>query len=593
MRQKNIFSIIFYILPSLSFAAISPEDLKAKEFIREEIIDIPYLENQKSITEPNHIEIEEAVNIENEEEGIVLENNLNEEIKEEIIKEVAFNEPIEKTLEDLNIPEVLSSSLEDSFIPQDHPFLINTTFGYDLEKAVGKYFLEINGSETLKKDRKLDFLVKLPFFQLADQNTTTIKPDKFNFNFSDPAFQITLGDSKYNLTPLTIADYEGRGAFFRLNGQDNLGLKMIYLLSEPTEDDYPSDNIGASISLIPDSFIKLSTNFLFTKFNEEPRRAQNNYTYSLSTNLTPNESTNLDFEAAISNKFLKRNAAIFAALYGDISENLTYDFKWKIANPDFITEKTNQITLDGNVNLDLKKFIISASHKLEKNNLEKSNFFEKAKREKSSTLKFSYPFFKKFDLDLSFFKKAGRNALTLDGHKLKAVSLETSIPIKKYSIKNVLEFGKYKSQIENFESRNWQSAELHFSFTPQENNSISVYSKIGNIILDDVFTLSNIFGSKISYKRSDNLDLSIAYEYSMNTRKSSALLENTKMKWNRNHFKQELTYTLPNEHRITLTSHLNKPLKIKKEKAFLLTYTIPFNAPKISSGISNLKDRFF
>ena len=55
--SKIFISIIFFTSPLIS-DEIDIEAKKEKEFIRDTIIEIPYLENQKSISDPYHEHLE-------------------------------------------------------------------------------------------------------------------------------------------------------------------------------------------------------------------------------------------------------------------------------------------------------------------------------------------------------------------------------------------------------------------------------------------------------------------------------------------------------------------------------------------------------
>ena len=132
----------------------------------------------------------------------------------------------------------------------------------------------------------------------------------------------------------------------------------------------------------------------------------------------------------------------------------------------------------------------------------------------------------------------------------------------------------------------------YVAYIPSENNGFSIYTKLGNLLYEDVYPTSYAFGTDLKIKTAKNLDLTLVYEYSTHNRRSIATIDKP-LKWNGNYFKQDLTYILPNEHKITLSSHLNRPLMEKEEKAFLLTYTIPLQAPKVNRTISAIRNRLF
>jgi hypothetical protein len=518
----------------------------------------------------------------------------NQEVSEEVSKntsedDVAINLPANETLSDLNINEQSSSDLS----ADNSTFPINTTMGYNLDNADSNYFLQADGGDTLNdaKTRKFNFLIKFPYYQIPTKKID-VKPDKFSFNFTDPLLSITLGDNKYNLSTLTIKDLEKRGGSFNLNYKDKIGLSTLYLLSMPTKDKNPSDNFGANIFIKPSSFLKLSSNFLLTKFEKEkffiPLK---NYTYSVRSTFIIDENNKLDLETATTNKIDNKHLAYLANLDGK-NKYFNYAINCFYANPYFIGNYTDKIEnsysdrtkLDGFLQYKLKNFSAKILHVFENNNLNKLASKEKAKRTILSEFNISYPVYF-LNTTLAVKTKEAKNLLNKDGHKLNAINLNIAIPIKKYCIDNTIEVGKYKSRMENYFPRNWLGDKLCLKYNPTDNTGLSIYTKLGNVLYEDIFTNSYVAGTDLKLKIEKSFDLTFAYEYSKNIRKTNYLLTGKNPKWIVHYFKEDLTYILPNQHKITLSSHLNKAQDEKKEKAFLFTYTIPFNVPSINRAI--------
>lgn len=529
----------------------------------------------------------------------------NQTSEQDIINEVSDNTANDQVVtnfphhEDLinnsNVNET-NANLSTTSAPRTFP--IETTLGYNLDNADSKYFLQAEGTDILNTsiDRKINFLIKVPYVQIKDStNTYGMVPEKFKLNFIDPLLNVQLGDNKYNLSPLTIKDLEKRGGLINFNYKDRIGLSSIYLISKPTKDKNPSDNYGASLFVKPFSFMKLSSNFLFSEFEKEkfliPTK---NYTYSFRTTFFINEKNKLDLETATTNKIDKKHLAYFANLDGK-NKYFTYLINWVYANPNFMSNPAEKIEntisdrtkLDGSIKYKFNKFGAKLSHIFENYNFDKLKIKEHAKRSRSSEFSISYPILNSFNTSIGLKTKELKNLLNHDGYKLDAIDLDITIPIKKFSIDTNIELGKYKSRFEDYFSRNWQGYKLFLKFNPTNDANFSIYSKIGNQIYEDIFTKTYLAGADIKLKAIKNLDFTLAYEYSINTRETLYILKNKNPKWKGNYLKQDFTYTLPNQHRITVSSRLNKPLEEKKEKVFLITYTIPFEVPNISRAFSS------
>jgi len=142
--------------------------------------------------------------------------------------------------------------------------------------------------------------------------------------------------------------------------------------------------------------------------------------------------------------------------------------------------------------------------------------------------------------------------------------------------------------------RNWQNIQLFLNNKYSENNLLSLYTKLGNLLYEDIYTISYVLGTNFKMNPNKNFSLSFAYKYSINKRQlAKEFIGDTKMKWQGHYIKQDLTYTLANDHKITLSGHLNKPLSYKKEKAVLLTYTIPLNVPNINRAVNGIRNTLF
>ncbi len=538
-----------------------------------------------------------------EEENESPQQEVSQEISENTKQdEVAINLPSQEELKnDLNSSETPSTNLPPTI---NDTFPIETTAGYNLENADSNYFLQAEGTDILNesKTRKINFLIKVPYYQIKDSsNKVGVIPDKFCFNFIDPFLNLALGDNKYNLSSLTIKDLEKRGGFLNLNYKDKIGLSSIYLLSKPTKDKNPSDNLGASIFIKPFSFIKLSSNFLYSKFEKEKFSIPiNNYTYSLRSTFLINDKNKIDLETATTNKLDKKHLAYLANLDGT-NKYFSYLINWFYANPNFIgyyfdkniNTYSDKTKLDGFIKYELNKFVAKLIHTYENNNLDRLPSKENAKRSISSELNFSYPILNPINTTLGVKTKEAKNLLNRDGFKLDAINLNIFIPIKKFCIDNNIELGKYKSRIEDYFSRDWLGYKLFLKYNPTDTSGFSIYTKFGNLLYEDIFTKSYVFGTDLKIKTLKSLDLTFAYEYSTNFRKTTYVLKDKKPKWKGHYFKQDLTYIFSNQHKITLSSHWNKPLEEKKEKAFLLTYTIPLYVPSVSRAFDTIKTSFF
>jgi hypothetical protein len=533
-------------------------------------------------------------------------NQANENVPKK--DEIALSSPSEETLKkdfnELTQAEASQTNDPSNLAPQN-TFPIQTTLGYNLEDVNSNYFLQIEGADILneEKTRKINFLIKVPYLQINDSvNKLGALPQRFNINFIDPFLNVTIGDSKYDLSPLIMKEYEKRGAFLKINYNDIVGISSAYLTSKPnsSKDFNPTENFGISFFVKPLSFIKLATNFLSTTFKEENfSTPKNNYSYSIRSTISFDEKNKLDLETATSNKLNKDNIAYFINLDGK-NDHFTYLVNWLYANPEYVgkySDKTFQDSslktkFDGSLKYDLNNFSTKLSHNFENINLDKISEKDAPKRNNNSEFSISYPILFPMKSSLIVKRKEAKSFFTRDGFKLNAINLITSIPIKKYTIENSVELGRYKSRIENYIYRNWHNYQLSIKYIPSENNGFSIYTKLGNLLYEDVYALSYALGADLKIKTAKNLDLNLVYEYSRNNRKSFATIDK-QLKWKGNYFKQDLTYILPNEHKITLSSHLNKPLMEKEEKAFLLTYTIPFQAPNINRTISAIRNRLF
>lgn len=510
--------------------------------------------------------------------------------------DVALNFPNETLSHDL-INE--TSNLSNEEVRRTFP--VDTTLGYNLDNADSKYFLQFEGTDNLNesKTRTLNFLVKVPYFQRIDSsNKLGVVPDKFKVNFSDPLLNIHLGDNKFNLSPLTIKELEKRGAFINLNYKERAGISATYLLNTPTKDKNPSNNLGASFYIKPISFLKLSTNFLYTEFDEEKFSIPvDNYTYSVRSTFSFNKKNKLDLEAASTNKMDKDHLGYLASLDGS-AKNFTYLINYVYANPYFIGNPAEKIEntfidrtkLDGLVKYNIKDLSLKANHIFEKYNFNALKEKEHAKRTRTSEFAISYPIFH-VKTTLGVKSKELKNLLNKDGYNVDALGLDLSIPIKQFCIDTSAEVGYYKSRLEDYSTRTWQGYKLLLKYSPTDNSNISVYTKIGNHIYEDIFTVTYLAGSELKIKFIKNLDLSCTYEYSSNDRKT-----NYKSKkdpnWKSHYLKEALTYTLPNNHKISISSRINKPLEDKREKEFLFTYTMPFEVPNINRAMNSIRNIF-
>lgn len=537
-------------------------------------------------------------------EDSIKESNQNQEIpegqQESPTNEVALNSPIDEIKNDLNINELSPLEAPTNI---NNTFPLNTTLGYQLDNNDTDYFFQAEGTDILNesKNRKINFLIKVPYFQINDAtNKLGVVPDKFCLNFTDPLLSINLGDNKYNISTLTVKDLEKRGILLNLNYKDKMGFSTLYLLSKPSKAKNPCDNFAASFFINPLSFIKLSSNFLYTKFEKTQNSIPiDNYTYSVRSIIFLDNTNKFDLETAVTNNFNKKNMAYFANLEGK-NKLITYLISGLYANPLFIGSQTDKwettysdkVKFDGSIKFNLNKFSSQLSHIFENNNLEKLSSKDKPKRSFSSEFSISHPIIF-IESTLGVKRKESKNLLNKDGFKLDAANLNYCIPIKNFSFENNFEVGKYKSRIENYFSRNWFAYKIFMKYKLSDASYFSVYSKLGNLKYDDIFTISYVGGTDLKIKTIKNFDLSFNYEYSKNIRKCLFAATNKKPKWHGHYFKQELTYILPNQHTITITSHLNKPLDEKKEKAFLLTYTIPIQVPKINRAINGIRNTLF
>lgn len=584
MKTKLIIINCFTIF---SFYCYSEENTNTKNTEEKKTVKTQNNQAQKSLPI-----ISLDSNKESKETRVQSNNSEKNPSKEEKKDEIALNFPKEDLLKNANINEISpNTTAEEIVTPRTFP--LETSLGYNLDNADSNYFLKAEGKDILNasKNREINFLIKVPYYQMNDtSNTLGVVPDKFKFNFLDPFLNLYLGDNKYNLSPLTIRDLEKRGGFVNFNYKDKIGISTMYLLAKPTKDKNPSDNFGACVYVMPFSFIKLSSNFLFTRFEKEKFSIPyDNYTYSVRSTLFFDDENKLDLEAASTNKIDKKHLGYFASLDGKL-EYLTYLINFVYSNPNFVgnpaekIENTNsdRTKLDGVLKYKFKKFGAKLSHLFENYNFDKILTKEHAKRFRSSEFSISYPIFNPINTSVGVKTKELKNLINHDGYKLDAVDLDICIPIKKFSIDTTVELGKYKARMEDYFSRNWQGYKLFLRYKPTETTGLSIYTKLGNHIYDDIFTISYLGGLDFNLKAIKNLDLNLIYEYSSNTRKTNYTLVKKNPKWDSHYFKQELAYTFPNDHRISISSHLNKPLDEKKEKAFLITYTIPLELPNIN-----------
>jgi len=532
-----------------------------------------------------------------EEENETTKEEIPQEIQENPTEEeIALNVPIQEELKkDLNTTQSPTYELNPTNLLTT-TFPIQTTIGYNFEKAESKYFLQAEGCDTLNesKTRKINFLIKVPYFQIIDStNKIAVTPDKFSINFIDPFLNISLGDNKYNLSSLTMKNLEKRGGFLNLNYKNKLSFSTLYLLPKPTDNKNSSDNLGLNFFIKPHKFIQLSSNFLFTKFEKENYSIpKNNYTYSLRSTFLINNKNKLDIEAATTNNLNKKNLA-YLATFDYNNKYFSSLINWFYANPNFIGTSSDKKKLDSSIKYELNNFCANITHNYKNQNLEKLLSKKNAKRSRSSEINISYPIINPIKTTLGLKTKELKNLLNQDGYKLDTINLNISVPIKYYTINNTFEFGEYRSRLENYFLRTWSSYKLSLNYNPVDKTGISIYTKFGNLLYEDVFTRSYLAGTNLKIKTIKNLDLTFTYEYSTNLRKANYDLKDKKPKWNRNYFKQDLTYILPNDHKITISSHLNKPLNEKKEKAFLLTYTIPLQVPNINRTLHNIKNSLF
>jgi len=529
---------------------------------------------------------------------------LAEEENQEQQNNTEQTQPINESNEDvaLNLSSEYESSREivsqEDLSYNQTTFPIQTSFGYDFEKSTGKYFVQAEGKDVINKKRNqiVNFLIKIPYLEQSSKQTKlAVTPQKFLLNFTDPLLEVTLGDAKHSMSHLLMDEYEARGGYFKINQEDTFGFSTLYLFAKPTEDKNPADKAGISCFINPASFIQLSSNFLFTKFTEDKALKtlnEKNLSYSIRSRVFAQEFLNLDMEAAVSNALKKKNSAYLFNLNGNI-KYFSYKTSSFYSGSSFIGHKLDKTKLNNLIKFEKDNLLLKLNHQYKMNNLAKSTEQDKAKRENTFQVHASYPFIEPVKSTIGFNKRESKNLTTKDGHRLDAINIETILPIKKYSLEHFFEFGKYKSRIENYKSRNWQNCKISINYNSLDNNIIGIYTKLGNLLYEDKYTLSYALGTNLKIKSNNNFDLSFIYEFSQNKKICLVKLSKEKMKWRVHHIKQELTYTLPNNHKITLTSHLNKPLSHKKEKALLFTYTIPFEVPNLQRTISNIKRTLF
>ncbi|MFA6118519.1 MAG: hypothetical protein WCT85_04890 [Parachlamydiales bacterium] len=537
--------------------------------------------------------------------------------------QVASNEETSSEVA-LNIPEInnlQNNPLEETRAPATFP--IQTTLGYNFDGAdsIGKYFLMAEATDVLNKDkdRKINFLIKVPYFQQTEEvNKFQASVEKFSLNFMDPSLDVTLGDSKYDLSPLTIKSYEKRGALLKLK-QESFDFNALYLLGKTENKDLEkSENMASTVCIKPSDFINLYANYVYSKF-EEPSTIsdkKNNHVYSLRATINPNKALNLDIESAIANSLdvksafistlnlksadpkAKRNYAHFANMDGKI-DNFSYKLALLHLNPLFVCDlydKDNKLVsdrskIDGFIKFEKNNFGVKLSDFYERKNLENSLKKGKAKRDNNMQLSFNYPIFS-LKNSLGINRREMKVLTKHDGYKLDSVSLSSSYPIKKFSLENGLELGLYKSRAENYKGRNWRNYKLTFNYNPSTSNSFSIYTKLGNLIYEEIFTDSIALGAAFKIRANNNFGMSFAYEFSDNTRKATPFPKSKSVNWKGNYFKQDFTYTLSNNHKIAISSHLNKPLSEDKETEVLITYSIPFEVPNINRAINRIRSAF-
>ncbi|OGN59425.1 MAG: hypothetical protein A3F40_02680 [Chlamydiae bacterium RIFCSPHIGHO2_12_FULL_27_8] len=490
----------------------------------------------------------------------------------------------EIVLNDFDPPPPVQPTLKNETFP------LNTTFGYSLEKNNGEYFVETQGEDILNKslDRKLNFLIRLPVYQPDKSNKFNGYPDKFYLNFLDPFFKFTIGDGKYTLSDLLMKNNKARGTSLSINPSEYIGLKTQYTLSTK---DFPRNDFGFSILLNPISFLNLNANFLYSDFlNKNYKNLPNkNLTYSFKTGLDF-EDTKLALEAAATNNISFENSGFFATFKTKFKK-LSYNSNFILANRNFVGHYNNLKESKNNLQFDFTEFALTLEQDRKKNNIDRNTFEEKAERIVKNSAIIKYPALKDIDMFLTFRNLNSKNVLNLDGFYANTIKLSSKSKFTNYSFENGLEFGKYHSKIEDYKSRNIKSLEVIFNYDIEKDSVFSLYTKLGNILLENIYINSYAFGSNFSTKIKDRLDFIIAYEYSLHHRKSDRELPaKTLLNWDNHYFKEDLKYTFDNDHSIILSSRINKPLSDKKEKEFLLTYTIPFEVVSINRGLARIRN---
>ncbi len=516
--------------------------------------------------------------------------------KDPSIEEVNENQEI--AVNDLEIQDFQNQAAPSENAELNPTFPINTSVGYNLDSDEGKYFFQAEGQDDLTEKSQINFLIKFPFVQQVNNKTKLdAKPDAFLVNFLNPALSLSIGDKKYSLSPLTVSEYKARGSSINANINEKLGFDTIYLLATPKSDNklFNDDNEArralTSFYVKPIKDLKLAANILYTNYlDQSPNDTKNNFTYSVNSSFSK-KNTNFDVEVANTNSIETNNYAVFSKLKGKL-KNFKYDLNAIYASPNFIGKYTNQSKLDNKIEFDIKDLKIKASQKLEKENLNKLLSLKKAKRKSTEQISFAYPVFDMLNAEIAYTSIDSQDILKNNGFKLDSVTLTSKTTIDKSSFSVSPEVGKYRSKLENFLTRNWSNVKFTYDYTPMEQTTIGVYSKLGNILHEDIFTNSFAIGTdtKISFVK--NLDLTFGYEFSYHSRSMNYTNLSTKPNWKRHYFKEDLTYTFENNHKITLSSHFNKPLTYKKEKALLFTYSVPLQVPSINKTVSNIRNRF-
>lgn len=467
---------------------------------------------------------------------------------------------------------------------------IITSFGYGLnESPNGTLFLETSGSKILneKLNNNLEFALKLPLMQEGViPKKVDGKPERFYVGYKTPIYSVLVGDTAYNMSPLTITSHAknkdtpapfGRGALVEFN-RKKLGLGILYLTKPPFKVSNSRDTILGFLS-----YKILNNKFTSTILNtsyKKPKDGQdkNEMTYSFRSTYDEKDSL-YDFEYALSSFNAKKDAYFVKAR--DKISIFSFGLDGLYSKPKYPGYLSDTFAIDSNVGFDLTNNLsTNGEYKLKQTNLDKNTSLDKADRRFSTLAKLSYTAPFKLSSNIGFESIQNKDVLKTDkGYKLNKTQFHLKQPIKKFSLESTLEKGIFKAREERYLKRDFNQMQFQINYEPFEKQTISIYTKHGNFIDSDLFNFGHIYGAKTSIKKSDDFVFSLLYEFTNFKRKTSIILDASSKIKKSHKIDGSLDWTLPTHHVVQFKAKFDPSKFSTKTSEIGLSYSIPYDVP--------------